>query len=261
MKKYLKSVILILIVISVAGCSDLGSMELNEQNAPVDPYKADDLSALQRINDIKNGAKPVVKPTGDTSQSPAAPAQPPMPKTTPPAKPAAPAMPQLDDLKDEYSHAIIKTSMGDITVELYGEDSPLTVNNFLNLARDGFYDGVRFHRVIKDFMIQSGDPLSKDIGAKDRWGTGGPGYKFKDEINDHPLQKGSLAMANAGPDTNGSQFFIVTAAFTPWLDGKHTNFGFVTEGLDVVEAIEAVETDPRDRPAKDVIINSIELLK
>ncbi|MCU0679422.1 MAG: peptidylprolyl isomerase [Planctomycetes bacterium] len=157
--------------------------------------------------------------------------------------------------------AVIKTNLGDITVEFYAEESPITVNNFLNLAKQGFYNGTRFHRVINDFMIQGGDPLSKDIGQKDRWGTGGPDYRFQDEINERPLQKGSLAMANSGPNTNGSQFFIVTKDFTPWLDGKHTNFGFVAEGLDVVEKIETVETDSNDRPREDVIINSIELVK
>jgi cyclophilin family peptidyl-prolyl cis-trans isomerase len=134
------------------------------------------------------------------------------------------------------------------------------VNNFLSLAKQGLYDGTRFHRVIYDFMVQGGDPLSKDIGQKELWGTGGPGYKFEDEINDAPLQKGSLAMANSGPNTNGSQFFIVTKDFTPWLDGKHTNFGFVTEGLDVVEKIQSVETDANDRPREDVVVNSIELI-
>ena len=110
-------------------------------------------------------------------------------------------------------------------------------------------------------MVQGGDPLSKDLGQKDRWGTGGPDYRFQDEINDYPLQKGSLAMANSGPNTNGSQFFIVTKEFTPWLDGKHTNFGFVTEGLDVVEKIGKVSTDENARPREDVIIESIELVK
>ena len=130
----------------------------------------------------------------------------------------------------------------------------------MNLAQKGFYDGTKFHRVIADFMIQGGDPNSKD----DDWsndGMGGPGYKFKDEINTHKLVKGSLAMANSGPNTNGSQFFIVTAPATNWLDGRHTNFGSVVEGMDVVLKIEAVKVNENDHPIEDVVINSIELIK
>lgn len=155
------------------------------------------------------------------------------------------------DLAAEFNTAILHTNMGDITFELYRDASPKTVNNFLNLAEKGFYDGVIFHRVIKDFMIQGGDP--------DGIGTGGPGYKFEDEFNDKPLVRGSLAMANAGPNTNGSQFFIVTAPETSWLDGKHTNFGEVTDGMDVVLAIENVQTAPGDRPLESIVIESIEL--
>jgi len=166
---------------------------------------------------------------------------------------------QFEDLLSEYNQAIIKTNFGDIKVEFYPE-SPLTVNNFLNLAKEGFYNGTKFHRVIKDFMIQGGDPNSKD----DDWsndGTGGPNYKFKDEINNHKLVKGSLAMANSGPGTNGSQFFVVTADETSWLDGRHTNFGYVIEGIDIVSKIEDVDINENDHPTKDVVINSIELIK
>lgn len=165
-----------------------------------------------------------------------------------------------EDLAKEYTKAIMKTNMGDITLEFYGEDSPITVNNFLNLAQDGFYDNTLFHRVIKDFMIQGGDPNTRD----EDWsihGMGGPEYRFADEFNSHKLVRGSLAMANAGANTNGSQFFIVTAPATPWLDGKHTNFGRVISGMDVVEKIEAVEANEKDHPLGDVIINSIELIK
>lgn len=167
-----------------------------------------------------------------------------------------------EDLALEYSRAIIKTNFGDIEVEFFADDSPITVNNFLNLARDGFYNGTKFHRVIKDFMIQGGDPLSKD----DDWtndGTGGPGYKFIDEINEYKLIRGSLAMANSGPDTNGSQFFIVTVLETPHLDGKHTNFGKVAneESMEAIDKIEAAETDRFDHPTTDVIIESIELIE
>lgn len=152
----------------------------------------------------------------------------------------------------------LTTSMGDIVLELFLADAPKTVENFLKLTRDGFYNGTAFHRVIPDFMIQGGDPNSKD----DDWtndGRGGPGYAFDDEFNQHKLVRGSLAMANAGPNTNGSQFFIVTAESTPWLDGKHTNFGRVVSGMDVVEAISHVERNGNDHPMKDVVVQTIEV--
>src|ERR687884_582321 len=134
----------------------------------------------------------------------------------------------------------MKTSEGDIVLELFDEDAPKTVANFKKLASQGFYDGLIFHRVIPDFMIQGGDPQGT--------GTGGPGYTFEDEINQHKVVRGALAMANAGPNTNGSQFFIVTTPEAPWLDGKHTVFGRVTEGMDVVDKIEGTQTDGRDKP-------------
>jgi len=149
------------------------------------------------------------------------------------------------------SSATIQTSEGPIVFELFDEDAPKTVENFRKLAADGFYDGLTFHRVIKDFMIQGGCPLGT--------GTGGPGYTFEDEINDHKIVRGALAMANAGPDTNGSQFFIVTADACPWLDGKHTVFGRVSEGMDVVDSLEATPTDGRDRPSQPIGVVSIEL--
>jgi cyclophilin family peptidyl-prolyl cis-trans isomerase len=147
--------------------------------------------------------------------------------------------------------AILHTSEGDVTIELFPEDAPRTVENFTTLSRDGFYDGVIFHRVIPDFMIQGGDPRGD--------GTGGPGYEFEDEFNDHRVERGALAMANAGPNTNGSQFFIVTAGACPWLDGKHTVFGNVVSGQDVIDRISAVERDSRDRPVEPVVIQSVEL--
>ena len=143
------------------------------------------------------------------------------------------------------------TNQGVVELELFDEDAPKTVENFRKLAGDGFYDGVVFHRVIPDFMIQGGDPTGT--------GTGGPGYTFEDEINDHKVERGALAMANAGPDTNGSQFFVVTAEATPWLDGKHTVFGRVTSGMDVVDAISQVETDAQDKPRDAVVIERVEL--
>lgn len=159
----------------------------------------------------------------------------------------------------QRSVVVMKTNKGDITIELFNDLSPKTVENFLKLSRDGFYNGTRFHRVIKDFMIQGGDPQSKDVSLKSRWGTGGPGYQFADEFNTVPLVRGNLAMANSGPNTNGSQFFIVTLDATPWLDGKHTNFGRVIDGMTVVDAIEGVSTNQMDQPTEEVIINTIEV--
>jgi cyclophilin family peptidyl-prolyl cis-trans isomerase len=149
------------------------------------------------------------------------------------------------------SSATMQTSDGAISFELFDDDAPETVANFRKLAGEGFYDGLIFHRVIKDFMVQGGCPQGT--------GTGGPGYTFKDEINSHEIVRGALAMANAGPDTNGSQFFIVTADACPWLDGKHTVFGRVSDGLDVLDEIERVPTDSSDRPTRDVTIESIAL--
>ena len=145
----------------------------------------------------------------------------------------------------------MNTTLGPITLELFDEDAPRTVENFRKLAGDGFYDGIIFHRVIRDFMIQGGCPQGT--------GTGGPGYTFEDEINDHKVVRGALAMANAGPNTNGSQFFIVTTQSAPWLDGKHTVFGQVTAGMDTVDAIEALKADGRDRPVEPPVIDSITL--
>jgi cyclophilin family peptidyl-prolyl cis-trans isomerase len=145
--------------------------------------------------------------------------------------------------------ATIETNHGTIEVELFADDAPETVANFTKLAGDGFYDGLVFHRVIPDFMIQGGCPQGT--------GTGGPGYTFADEINHHKIVRGTLAMANAGPNTNGSQFFIVTAEATPWLDGKHTAFGQVTGGMDVVDQIQSAQTDARDRPVDDVRMEKV----
>jgi len=149
------------------------------------------------------------------------------------------------------STANMNTTLGTITVEFFDDDAPQTVANFRKLAADGFYDGIIFHRVITDFMIQGGCPQGT--------GSGGPGYTFEDEFNEHKVVRGALAMANAGPNTNGSQFFIVTADSAPWLDGKHTVFGQVTAGMDAVDAIEATPTGARDRPIDPPTIESIEL--
>jgi peptidyl-prolyl cis-trans isomerase B (cyclophilin B) len=149
------------------------------------------------------------------------------------------------------SAATLHTNRGPIGLELHDDDAPKTVENFRKLAGDGFYDGVVFHRVIPDFMIQGGDPTGT--------GMGGPGYTFEDEFNDHKVERGALAMANAGPNTNGSQFFVVTAEATPWLDGKHTVFGRVTSGMDVVDTISQVDTDASDKPREAVVIERVEL--
>lgn len=153
--------------------------------------------------------------------------------------------------------ATLHTNKGDITIDFFDADAPNTVANFTKLAKAGFYDGTKFHRVIKDFMIQGGDPLTKDDAAMARWGTGDPGYKFADEIrhNNHNVI-GTISMANSGPDTNGSQFFINTAD-NNFLDGKHTTFGRVTAGIDVVEAIAETTTDPADRPLEPMLIESV----
>src|SRR5438046_3666880 len=149
------------------------------------------------------------------------------------------------------SQATMQTSEGAIGLELFDEDAPKTVANFKKLAGEGFYDGLIFHRVIRDFMIQGGCPQGT--------GTGGPGYTFEDEFNQHKVVRGALAMANSGPNTNGSQFFVVTTDAAPWLDGKHTVFGEVTSGMDAVDAIESQETDARDRPVPPAVIERVEL--
>ena len=158
--------------------------------------------------------------------------------------------------KTQMVTAVLKTNLGDVTLELFADKAPKTMENFVTLAEKNFYDGVQFHRVIKDFMIQGGDPNTKGQN-KSIYGTGGPGYSFEDEINDVKLVRGVLAMANAGPNTNGSQFFIVTAEETPWLDGKHTAFGRVTAGMDVVEKIENTPTGAGDLPTTPVVIKDV----
>lgn len=160
--------------------------------------------------------------------------------------------------ENKVTFVTLKTNLGDIKIKLFDKDAPKTVENFIKLSKEDFYTGTKFHRVIKDFMIQGGDPNSK----LDDWSThgmGGPGYTFEDEINEHKLVKGTLAMANSGPATNGSQFFIVTALTTPWLDGRHTAFGEVVDGMDIVDKIEQVETNGNDHPVEDIVINGVEI--
>jgi len=192
---------------------------------------------------------------GLTQNKPTANPNYPMPTASAPTQ--ATANPSPNTPQPQYSTATLQTNLGNLTFKFYTE-SPNTVANFIKLASSGFYDGVKFHRVIKGFMVQTGDPNSKD----DDWsndGQGGPGYQFNDEINQHPLVRGSVAMANAGPNTNGSQFFIVTAEATPWLDGKHTNFGYLTSGFDILDKIESTPTNTHDHPLSDIIVKKIVL--
>lgn len=254
MKKIMFAAVLIFAALSLSACTDKAAVPASQINVSV--------------NNLINNSAAIDNASGGSAVNSHAPAANVATTSSQAEEAAAPVETQINmktlegqkDLFAQYSQAVIKTSYGNITVKLYGTDSPKTVNNFLNLAQQGFYNGTKFHRVIADFMIQGGDPLSKESDTS-VWGTGGPSYRFEDEFNSHKLVAGSLAMANAGSNTNGSQFFIVTAAATPWLDGHHTNFGEVVAGMDVVKKIEAAETGAADRPLKDVVINSIELVK
>ena len=255
MKQVVKKCLLIKIIMLggiiffVSACTN-NPNKITEKNAPGGMDGFNEMDIVGRMLAIKNGLTPKVKPTGKYTPKDAE------------AQEQGGAQPQnqvqLEPLTEQYDSAIIKTNFGDIKIKFYVQEAPITVNAFLNLAKKGFYNGTKFHRVIKDFMIQGGDPTSKDDDWSDD-GQGGPGYQFQDEINEHKLVRGSLAMANSGPNTNGSQFFIVTAESTPQLDGKHTNFGYVIDGMNVVDKIEAVETNENDHPTEDVIVNNIEI--
>jgi len=241
-----KTFFILLILIILSGCSTSPN-KITEKDMTDDLNNYDDSGIIDRVNELKDGLtpemKPKVKPTSSVAEE----------------QDNSSNQVQLENLTAQFNGALIKTNFGDIKVKFYVQESPVTVNNFLNLAQKGFYNGTKFHRVIKDFMIQGGDPNSKD----DDWsndGTGGPGYQFQDEMNNHKLVKGSLAMANSGSNTNGSQFFIVTAEATSWLDGKHTNFGHVIEGMDVVDKIEAIEVNENSHPLGDVVVENITLL-
>lgn len=250
LSKYKKIILLVIMTLALTACSN-NQVSYNESSAPKTMDNFNEADIIGRMTALKNGLTPKMKPSGRSS-APAGQGQ----DQGQVAQEAN--QKQLEDLASQFDAAVIKTNFGDITVKFYAQESPISVNNFLNLAKAGFYNGTKFHRVIKDFMIQGGDPNSKD----DDWsndGQGGPGYQFQDEFNEHKLVKGSLAMANSGPNTNGSQFFIVTAEATSWLDGKHTNFGYVTSGLDIVEKIDKVKVNENSHPTEDVIINSIEL--
>ena len=164
--------------------------------------------------------------------------------------------PDMNINMDSTYSAVIKTNLGDMTVEFFLDDAPMTVNNFVSLAKDGYYDNVIFHRVISGFMIQGGDPSGTGHGDYGKY----PGYEFEDELNNQrPYEKGILAMANRGPNTNGSQFFIMHVEYP--LPYSYTIFGSVTEGFDVIDKIASVETDSADKPTDDVVINTVEILE
>lgn len=282
-RKLLLATLLLASTLALSGCSQEPATETTQNR------KSGDYSYLSRAigGETKNSGT-TQSTAGTTKKSPSAPASIPTPpqvagdqttqeENNPPSetpKNPSPAEPPKEEKKPEsgpdkdddlsfirkYDGAIIKTTKGDITVKFYNDDAPKTVNNFFKLAGKDFYDGIRFHRVIEGFIIQAGDPNSKD----DNWaddGQGGPGYTFNDEINGKKLVEGSVAMANSGPNTNGSQFFIVTAKSTPLLDGKYTNFGEVTDGMDVVRRIEKVDTDSNDHPKENIAIKSIKFLE
>lgn len=175
------------------------------------------------------------------------------PKEDPLANPNKITPPEMELLVGINYKAKMTTSMGVVMIDLLEKLTPITVNNFVYLSKLGFYDGLIFHRVIENFMVQGGDPNGN--------GTGGPGYAFVDEITSKKMLKGSVAMANAGPNTNGSQFFIVTAGSTPWLDGKHTIFGMVEEGMDIVMGMSRVDTNSADKPLEDIVIKKVEIIE
>lgn len=289
MKSFLSFFILLTCILTLSGCSQDPARETTK-NQSRDDYtylsRAFDQNGSRSTQAVSSAAgqsisqqKPANQPkqplpqvAGDQAPEPVSPRTNPE-DAKPDPEPVKPeptkdvntpdAGPNKDDDLSyirKYDGATIKTSEGDITIRFYNDDAPKTVNNFFKLAAKDFYDGIRFHRVIKGFIIQAGDPNSKDDNWSDD-GTGGPGYTFEDEFNSKKLVEGSVAMANSGPNTNGSQFFIVTAKSTPLLDGKYTNFGEVTDGMDVVRKIEKVPTDENDHPKENIEIKSVKFVK
>ncbi|MEK7202721.1 MAG: peptidylprolyl isomerase [Patescibacteria group bacterium] len=238
-KNYLKILIMLILPLTVAGCVISNPKAVDKK-----------VEVINKIGDIKNNLASEATLSDKSVQD----------NQTTERSVSSTLVNQSRKLSDEFSQALIKTNFGDIKIKFYIDEATATVNNFMDLAKKDFYNNTKFHRVIKDFMIQGGDPNSKDDDWSDD-GQGGPDYQFQDEINQHKLIKGSLAMANSGSNTNGSQFFIVTAEVTPWLDGKHTNFGYVTDGIDVVEKIEQVKVNENDHPIEDIIIQNIKLIK
>jgi cyclophilin family peptidyl-prolyl cis-trans isomerase len=227
MKKYL--LIIFVCALALSGCSSSRPVDVTSDNGGSQGATASD-------NKVKNNQMSIATTTIDYNQ---------------PDK----------SLLSEYGGVILHTNLGDIKLEFYNDEAPITVTNFIRLAQTGFYDGTKFHRVIPDFMIQGGDPNSKD----DDWsndGMGGPGYQFNDEPNKEKLLYGSMAMANSGPNTNGSQFFIVTKTDgTSWLDGSYNNFGHVVKGMDVALKIVNLPRNAKDHPTTDAIIKSVTLVK
>lgn len=224
MSNFKKISLALIFTLALSGCF------LNKSKPETGNGAADGQGDGANINTIQNpeGDNPNISITEDSGQQPAS----------------------------ENPVAVLKTSKGDIKLELFAKDAPRTVENFLKLAKADFYDGVAWHRVIPNFMIQGGDPLSKD-GNPLNDGTGGPGYLFEDEINQHKIVRGTLAMANAGPNSNGSQFFILTTAEAAWLDGKHTVFGRVLAGMDAADAISQAARDENDRPLQNIVISDV----
>lgn len=251
MKKILFFLSIVVLAATLSACSTETS-ETQENNTPLN----NQIESTSKNNNSNNGNDTFASSTTSVVESTSTQNQ----VNNTPAR----TLDNQKDLMAEYSQAVIKTSEGNITIKFYPE-APLTVNNFMNLAQEGFYDGTKFHRVMKDFMIQGGDPLTKKSDAS-VYGTGGPGYQFKNEDSGHKLVAGNIAMANAGLNTNGSQFFIVTATSTPFLDGSYTNFGEVVSGMDVVRKIEnsPVKASARGElsvPVDYVTVNSVKLIK
>jgi cyclophilin family peptidyl-prolyl cis-trans isomerase len=258
--KTIDKVILILLSLAIilSGCEFTPNKEMiNEKDFSPDYASNNPQDVVRRIYDINNGMAPKIKPTGKKTESETKTGtiQDSQQLNSPPEKKIL-----LENLSLQYSKALITTNIGEITMGFYATDSPVTVNNFLNLAKNGFFDGIKFHMIQKGSMIQTGDPNSKDNDPEND-GAGGPSYRFQDEINSHKLLRGSIAMANTGKNTNGSQFFIVTATSTPWLDGKNTNFGYVIDGFATIDLIENTKTDENGRPLSDIVISKIELIK
>lgn len=275
MKKFWLILVILAVAVLVSACSSAPAASPSSDNAAVTPLTNPGDNSAPADNSGGLGSPVVPSSEINTATSSGDQAASNAPTATSSAASSTnsinsttmPSPDQQENLLKTYSAAILHTNFGDITLKFYPTDAPITVNNFLNLAKAGFYNGTKFHRIIKGFMIQGGDPLTKgsDISL---YGTGGPGYQFQDEYNNHVLAAGTLAMANAGPNTNGSQFFIVTSPTQLNLQGHYTIFGQVSAGLDTVTKIENVPVGPNPSnpaemsfPSQDVIVNSVELVK
>lgn len=244
-----------------SGCALSGKLSFPSKNVPSE--KSTNLTNAQKLNQqALNNPIPLVPAPAKTAVQSTDPNSSTNESMTPSENSPTYDQENWKSLAEKYSGAILKTNLGSIEIKFFGQQSPLSVGNFIELAQKNFYDQTKFHRVIKNFMIQGGDPNSKDSDWSND-GQGGPGYKFPDEQGSEKLIKGALAMANSGPNTNGSQFFFVTADATAWLDGKHTVFGKAADdkSLEVIETIEKVKTNEKDHPTEDVTIESIELLE